>query len=155
MKLLRHGVAALVIFSVLISLFLSIHGAFIENYSLTEGDIKNPVFGFGDGNNQTGNIATQLKNLNIIKGIDSIARGISELNPSISTTFDILGGAAAIGIGVIQAVIGLITFPYAITNIIVFTFYGNEIAAEVAGLAVLIAVYVGFIIVSAYLKHDV
>ena len=67
----------------------------------------------------------------------------------------IVGGLAAAGIGALQTVFGLITAPIEIVNIIV-AYYGGGLPAKiVTNLVLLVIVYVGFLLLSAYLRHDV
>jgi hypothetical protein len=150
-KLLRHHVAGYVLFAVLISLCITIYNAIDENYDLTKGDTKSFEL---DGDSESGNIMEQLDRMQLIQGVSEISAGISQLTPGGMTKVDILGGLASLAIGVLRSVVGLVIFPYQIVNILL-TFYAGEIPGVIGGLVAMIMVYIGFILLSAYLGKDV
>lgn len=145
MKLLRHPVAALVLFSVLLSLLITIYNdGLVENYDITEGDLR-----------EEKNIAEQLSELNLVEGVAEIGAGIAELSPGSASSIDILGGLASVGLGALKTVAGLGTAPYSITTIIL-GYYAGDIPGIIGGVLVTIVfVYIGFILLSAYLRSDV
>lgn len=146
-KLLRNGVAALILFSVLTGLLLTAYSSLEDNYGIVDGDIK--TIG-----STTGNIADQFRELNLIEGVVEIQNGILEVRTAGGNLFDIAGALGTIGIGLTKVITGLLTAPYGIVAIIV-TFYAGEIPGVLAGLVSMIVVYIGFILISAYLKKDV
>lgn len=146
MKLIRHGVGGLVIFTILVVLMLNFFEPFKEDYNLNEIDVKNL-------NGTTGNIFEQLKAINIIEGVTAISNGIILIKPPSGTQFDILGGLASVAIGVLKTITGLITLPFEIIGII-FEYY-TGLPSIIAQLGLLIVVYVGFILLSGYLRKDV
>ena len=89
MKLLRHPVAALIILAVLIGLCVNIYGSFQENYSFTKGDVKTL------SNHTTGNIMDQLKDMNLISGVNSINTAIANLKTPGASLTDIIGALAS------------------------------------------------------------
>ena len=145
MELLRHPVAALVLFSVLISLLVTIYtDGLVENYDITEGDLEGGK-----------NIVEQLSELNLVEGVAGIGAGIAKLSPGSASSIDILGGLASVGLGALKTVAGLATAPYSITAIIL-GYYAGDIPGIVGGILVTIVfVYIGFILLSAYLRKDV
>lgn len=151
MNLLRHGVASLIIFVSLIGIIITIHDGLQKSYGFTDDDVKT-VTNF-DGITTTGNIMDQFESMLIMKSINSIERSLVGLTSG--NFVDLVGGLATAGIGVLQAVLGLITAPLEIIYII-SEFYGGKIpAAIITGLAGLVSVYAFFILLSAYLKKDV
>lgn len=147
MKKLRHPVAALILFSVLITLCINIYTGLEENYEIEKGDIHTVE------NITTGNIADQFKAMNLIQGINGISNAIMKISAP-GNLLDLLGGLAAAGLGTLKTVIGIITIPYEIVHVII-TFYAGEVPGIIGGLIAMIVVYAGFIMLSAYLRHDV
>lgn len=154
MKLLRHGVASLVVFSLLVLSFISVYDGFDDKYTFV--DKQNETLGNVNGYNLTsGNIMQQFKEMNLIEGINDIQTGIVKLTAG-DTPFDVLGGLSASAIGFSKIVTGLLTAPFTILSIIV-TYYGGNIipAYAIAGFSTLVAVYIFFILLSAYLRSDI
>lgn len=149
MKLLRHPVAALVLFATLIGLCLTIYSGFEEGYGLSEGDVKT-IEG-----RTTGNIMEQFKSMNLISGISQIKSGIMEIKPpkGSGVQFDLLGGLASVGVGTLKSIVGLVTTPFEIVAIVLE--YYVQIPAIITELVMMVVVYVGFILLSVYLKSDV
>ena len=148
MKLIRHLVASLIIFSVLVICFVNIYNGYQDGYSFEDGDVKTI-------NETTGNVMEQLQSLTIISSITTITEGLVNIKPSGASLTDIIGGLAAVGIGVLGTVVGVLIFPYQIVNRITAFYFGSIPGGIITGLLLLISVYVGFIVVSAYLKHDI
>jgi len=144
MKTLRHPVAALVIFAVMISLILGAYDGLKQSYGFSE-DSESQVDGF--------NIARSLNQLTIVTGINETMSSVYELSSPTATSFDVLGALASAGIGVVKTIGGLIIFPVQITSIIVQ--YYEIPGIIITGFAVLIVVYIAFILVSAYLRSDI
>ena len=156
MNKIRHGVAALVIFAFIISIFIFTYDGLEENYNITKGDVKtmNITTINGTKEQHSGNIVDQFKEMNLIEGISQIESGIAKLSPGSASNFDILGGIAAVGVGALKSIFGLLTAPYSIVRIIL-GYYAGDIIGMIGGLVVLVGVYVGFILLSAYLKEQV
>ena len=158
MKLIRHWVASFVIFAIIVGLFITIYDfGLVDGYGVVEGDIQTLTYGnssYGGSRNVTGNIIEQFKEMNLIEGITEISNAIQGIgnpgNPS-----DLLGSLALLGIGVLKTVTGLLTAPYTIGAIIVTYYSGNELAGVFSGIGLMLAVYVFFILLSAYLRSDV
>ncbi len=152
MKLLRHPVASLVLFAVAVTLLINIYVDIESSYGITKGDVRS-LNVTDDYVLTEGNIMEQFQSMNLIEGMNDIEQAIRDLRAG--TGFgDILGGLAGAGIGVVKTVVGLITAPYAIVNIIV-TYYAGQIPGVLAGLITMIVVYVFFILLSAYLRSDI
>jgi len=149
MKLLRHPVASLVLFAALIGLCIAIYDGFEEGYGTTRGDTKNIT------GRTTGNIMEQFESMNLISGISQIKSGIMAINPpkGSGVQFDILGGLASVGVGTLKSVIGLVSTPFEIVGIVLE--YYVQIPAILTELVMMVVVYVGFILLSVYLKSDV
>jgi len=150
--LIRHGVAAGLVFAVLVSLCITIYTQGLEDeYNVTAGDQM--VVNL-DGEEETGNIMEQLKRTNLIEGVSQIDAGIAQLGTAGFSALDILGGLASVGVGALKTILGLLTAPYTIVRI-VLGFYAGSIPGIIGGLVSMFAVYAVFILLSAYLKKDV
>lgn len=144
MKYLRHGVAALVIFAVLIGLCVTMYDSLVDDYGVipqSEAQV--------DGKN----IGEALDNLLILKGLNKSVEVAAKLNPPEGADADIWGAIAAVGVGFLELVFGLVVFPVQITNVIV-QFYSIP-PKIVAGFILITVVYLIFILISAYNKGDV
>ena len=145
MNMVRHGVAALVLFVVLIGLFITFTTPFYDEYGLNNTDER-------EYNEKTGNIMYHFDNMIIIDGIRGISEDIISLqNPS--NLLDIAGSLIGVGLGVLKTIAGLITLPYEILRI-TLTFY-TDIPPVFLDIFFMIVVYVAFILLSAYLRKDV
>ena len=151
MKLLRHPVAAMILLATLVSLLIPVYKALETGYGITESDTKTITSGT-TGNTTTGNIMEQFENLRLINGISGISASITKITTG-SNVIDLLGGLAGVGLGTLKTVLGLITIPYDIAHIL-STFYGTGFP-NLYGIVAMIVVYVGFILLSAYLRKDV
>lgn len=152
MKLLRHPVAAMVLFAVLLSLLIPVYKELEKNYGIEETDTGTYTPITEGGETTTGNIAEQLKGIGLIEGLSSISSSIEDIAAG-SSILDLLGGLAGAALGILKSVLGLITIPYDIGNII-SNFYGSSFP-QLTGIIMMIVVYVGFILLSAYLRKDV
>jgi len=148
MKTIRHLVAGFVLFAVLIGLLINAYTGLEVEYNITRNDTK--VI-----NGTSGNIVEHLRDLNLLQGISDLQVGIQQLSPSTGTQFDVLGGLASVGVGSLKVISGVVTTPFEIVNIIT-TFYAGEVPGIIAtSLAMIVVVYVGFVLLSAYLGKDV
>ncbi len=151
MKLLRHPVAAMILLATLIGLLIPVYKALESGYGITESDTKEITLQ-SSGETNTGNILEQFENLRLINGISDISAAITKITTG-SNVVDLLGGLAGVGLGTLKTVLGLITIPYDIVNII-SVFYGADFP-QLNGIVAMIVIYVGFILLSAYLRKDV
>jgi hypothetical protein len=145
MKTLRHPAAAFLIFALLTTLFTTVYNGAMDIYDVEQEQLK-------DGEN----IGERLQNLGLIEGIDDISKAIEDLkNTKLSplSTFDILGSLASVGAGILKVVGGIVTLPISILGIIVPFFQIPGIVTTIIG--GLVVLYIGFIILSAYLRSDV
>ena len=148
MKTIRHLVAGFVLFAVLIGLLINAYTGLEVEYNITRNDTK--VI-----NGTSGNIVEHLRDLNLLQGISDLQVGIQQLSPSTGTQFDVLGGLASVGVGSLKVISGVVTTPFEIVYIIT-TFYAGEVPGIIAtSLAMIVVVYVGFVLLSAYLGKDV
>ena len=151
MKLLRHPVAAIFLFAVLINLLIPVYDALVSGYGIEETDTITYTSITSKGAT-TGNIAEQLKGIGLIEGIADITASIQNI-ASGASIIDLLGGLAGAALGILKSVLGLITIPQDIGNIL-FEFY-PAVFPPLTGIIMMITVYVGFILLSAYLRKDV
>ncbi len=152
MKLLRHPVAAMVLLATLISLLIPVYKALETGYGITDSGIKTAVN--ETGGEFTGNIIEHFDNIRLVDGLSSISSSITKIATG-SNVLDLVGGLAGAALGILKSVLGLITIPYDIINILLL-FYGTTIPiARLGGIVMMIVVYVGFILLSAYLRKDV
>lgn len=145
---LRHAAASLVIFTALVVLYTSVYGSLADAYSFNNQDLQSY-------NGTTQGILEHLENVNVVGGINYLEQGVLKLQPPTGSSTDILGGLASVGIGAVKIIIGIITIPYEIVNIIL-TFYAGGIPGVIGGiLTEMIVIYVGFILLSLYLRKDI
>ena len=152
MKLLRHPVAAMILLATLIGLLIPVYNALETGYGITDSGIKTAVN--ESGGEFTGNIIEHFEKINLISGITGITANVEEIAAG-SGVLDIVGGLAGAALGILKSVLGLLTIPYEITNILLL-FYGTSIPmAQISGIVMMIVVYTGFILLSAYLRKDI
>ena len=139
---IRSMVFSFAIFMSLITLVISSWEGVSEGYDVQEENLQ-------DG--QT--IFQKLKGLNLIKGINVLSAGITQV-VSLGSGLDILGGLALVASGALQTIGGIVLFPLQIFGFIT-GFYGDIFPAEVGILAGFFAVIaVGFILLSAKLGFE-
>ena len=154
MKLLRHPVAAMVLLATLIGLLIPVYRALETGYGITDSGIKTSLNATTGEEDFTGNIIEHFENMNLISGLSGISSSITKIATG-SNVLDLLGGLAGAALGILKSVLGLITIPYEIVNILLL-FYGTSMPiAQLGGIVMMIIVYVGFILLSAYLRKDV
>jgi len=151
MKTIRHPVAGMVIFVVLVSLCVLIYSDFEDYYGIESGDDKMLNV---SGSVGTGSIMYQLNRTIIMDGINEIAKNVLEIKPptSITATFDLVGALAGVGIGFVKTLVGLVTIPFEITGIII-AYYSELPSGIITILLAVIVVYVAFILLSLYLNR--
>lgn len=142
MKFLRHPVAALVIFAVLVSLTVSIYQGMQVKYDVQDNYTVDGV-----------NIMDRFNNLGIITSMNQTVSSVYELRSPTASPFDILGALASAGVGVLKIIGNLLVLPLQILGIVLDYFHIPPILQ--AGLGVLIAIYIAFIILSAYLRSEI
>jgi len=149
-KLARHFVGGFVVIAALASIFLFLYSGISDSYDLTDNAMQ-----YSNETGQTGNIMYQLNEMNFVEGINQFMASIADLQQPTASGFDILGALASVGIGIIKIIFGTMTLPYSVISIIT-TYYANEVAGVVFGMVAQMAiVYLGFILLSAYLRSDV
>jgi len=137
---LRHYVAGLIIFACLISLYSAFYIGIETNYNITRD------------NSSGSNIMESIEDINIISNINSTATNFYKLsNPT--NTFDLLGAMALTGYGVVKIVGSTITLPIEIIGVITSFYYIPPIISTIIG--ILVILYIGFILVSIYMKEKV
>ena len=149
MKYLRHGVAALVLLSVIIGLYVNMYSGIEQGYDITVGDLQ-----YSNQTGQTDSIINQLNNLSLMEGISELQAGVNDLKAP-TNPLDVLGGLASVGTGFIKTTVGLITIPFTVTYIILDYYAGSIPASIVTGLLMMIVVYVAFILISVYVRDKV
>lgn len=140
MTRLSHPVASLVIVAVLATLLVTIFTGMEEDYDIQRNFTVN---------NQT--IMEEIKNVNILESMNDTLTSVYKLaNPNENFFFDIVGGLAGTAVGVIKVIGTLITLPFELI-MISYKYYHLETVIAI-GLSVLIVIYVGFKILTAYLR---
>jgi len=150
MSKLRHQVASFAIMAVLIGLLVTVWGGFRHGY-----DLSNVEDRLGSTNTSYHNMTVMeaLDGLLLMEGVSKATEGVTRIT-SPTETFDLLGGLAAAGIGLLQTIGGVLAFPYQITTII-NSFYGTAIPPALIQLIVVLAgIYIFFIILNAYVKSE-
>jgi len=144
--MIRHPVAALVVMAFFFGLFIQAYDGFQDAYGFQETDTR-------DVNGTDMNIMESMRSLNLVSGIAELQAGIQDLNPPAGSEQDILGGLASVAIGSLKSIVGLVTTPFEVVGIMVQ--YYTEIPAIITEIVMILIVYVGFILISAYLRYDV
>lgn len=145
---LRNAVASLVLFTALIVLYTEAYGSLSDAYSFTNQDLQTY-------NGTSNGILDHMRQINVVEGINDLEQGVLKLQPPSGSSTDILGGLASVGIGAVKLILGLITIPYEIARIII-TFYAGEVPGVIGGIMTqLVVIYVGFILLSLYLRKDI
>lgn len=144
MNKLRHIVAGLVIVALLAGLLVTAYNGMTDTYDVVpdQASLKNNV-----------SVMERINNMNIIEQINQTQTGVYKLSNPTGTTFDIIGSLQSVGIGFLGVVGGIITLPFEITSIILE--YYPIPALIITALMVILVIYVGFIILSAYLKTEI
>ena len=137
---LRHYVAGLIIFAGLISLYSAFYLDIETNYNITRDNVTDD------------NIMESIEDINIISSINETATNFYKLsNPT--NTFDLLGAMALAGYGVIKIIGSTITLPIEIIGVVTTYYYIPPIVSTILG--ILVILYIGFILVSIYMKEKV
>lgn len=142
MNLIRHYVGALVILTLLFSLFGGAYSSFKIHYGFTDTYT---------GTNGTMNIADRIEGMGIIQSLDTFTEGVfSVLNPS--DVGDIIGGLMATAFGALGLLFGLFMLPVEIIGVISGFYYVPPIVSVAIGTLVLI--YLGFIYLSSRARSE-
>lgn len=150
METIRNPTVAFVIFAILVGLLFTFYQGLEDNYDIQEDDLKDY-----EGDAATGeqtSIITKLKNLNLIQGVSELQEGIQKLTTP-ANPLDILGGLAAVGTGVLRIIGGIVLLPLEI--ILALTAHYQIPSPITTGIGAMFTIYIGFLILSAYLRHRV
>lgn len=143
MKYLRHLVAGIALFGILVTLVLNgING--IDSAYGTPGDLNDPT---GSGLN----IFEAMNNLLIVQGLDDLVSVFSPSTPGNEQ--DIVGSLLTGALGAIRTLSGMFTFPFEVGYIVLE--YYNIPPIIINGILSLMVVYIAFILISAKLGSDV
>ena len=145
MNLIRHGVAGLILFAVLIGLFIGFYDGIEHNYDVPKDTTTI------QGVETTDSVADRIQNLNILEGVESITNAFQTQN--LQSLTDILGALATGGIGLLLTLLGIFTFPFEIGSILT-SFYGIP-PILINGLLIAMCSYIAFILISAYTRGEV
>ena len=139
---LSNAVASLIIFVILLGLVVTSYNNFqnANGYNITT-----------NGNETL--MISELNNLSIIKNMNESFQSVYELKTSSGSSMDILGALASAGVGVIKGIGGLLIFPFQIASII--KQYYNIPSILVNGLLIILVIFIGFKIISAYIQQEV
>lgn len=143
MRYLRHLVAGIAIFGILVTLFLSGVNGISDAYGTPE-DLNDP-------SERGQNIFEAMNDLLIIRGLDDM---VSIFEPSTpGNEADIVGSLVTGALGAIRTISGMFTFPFEIGYIILE--YYNIPPIVINGFLALMVVYIAFILISAKLGSDI
>lgn len=145
MRYIRELSGALILFGIIIGLFVMVNNGIQSNYN-----IPDTTYELSDGTTTTDTIGDKLNNLNIIQGLDDLKEAFQKIK--LGNMVDILGGLATGGIGLLLTLLGMVTFPFEIANII--SNYYNLPPIFLNGILALMISYVAYIIISAYTRGD-
>jgi len=145
----KNWVGSFILFTVLTVLLIGYYQGIEDGYGIIKGDQQ-----FSNVTNSTGNIVDQFQEMNLIEGVTEINAAIEKIgNPG--STFDLLGGLAAIGLGVLKTILGLITAPISIASIIGTFYFGQIPGIILAGVVALTMVLIAFKLLEAYVRSEV
>jgi len=134
---LRKIIESFVILYVLIILVVGIFNGIGDSYNLIEQNLQDDK-----------NIFQKLAELNLIAGINDLTIGIQRLG-ELSNPLDLVGALALSGMGALQIVGGVVTFPLEIFGIIT-GFYDNIIPPIITQFfGIMIVLIIAFIILKA------
>lgn len=142
---LKGIMSSMIIFAVLVILVVNFWADYRVSYDLadTEEELQDGM-----------TIFEKLNTLNLLQGINRLKTGIEKITSIGSADFDILGGLATSGIGVLQTIGGIVTFIPQIAAIIMgfYPILIPEIIPTLIGLTVVISIAV--LLISAKLGFD-
>jgi len=144
MKYLRHYVAGLILFAVMVGLLIPVYQGFQEGYGF-EMDVNAQYNGYN-------NTMEALQGLNIVNGFNSFTTGITAiLNPAATT--DLMGALKSTALGALEGIWGVVTFPH---NILIIVGAALRIPPIIiTGFEVIILLYISFILISIKLGWEV
>lgn len=138
---LSNIVAGFAVFAFLVIIVVSMWNGFKENYDLTDTDTKNNT-----------NVGDRLNEINALRGIERIITATHSSEAPTGSTADVLGSLASAGVGVVQFSGGVLTAPVEIFGAITDFYYIPPVVP--IALAILLTIYVGYIIIAAYLGRS-
>lgn len=149
MKNFRQPVAASALAVLLIALAIGIYHGFGEGDGLEERYGLTPTI---SGEDQTLIQTINLNSTTLMTSINGLSEDISDL-AGASNALDLVGNLLSSGLGIIKTVFGIIIF---IPETLIQVLAAYNVPEVVGGILVaLVSVYIGFILVSAYLQREV
>lgn len=160
MKLLRHPIAALVIFAILVSLCVTIYAGLQESYDVVEtgtqviapGELNLTNTTHYNYNENATSVMGALSGLTIIESINDLQTKIERIAAPTNLA-DLVGALMGSGLGIVKLIWGVFTFPIEIMNIILKFYYVPPII--IGGINVMIFIYLAFIVLSLYVKGEI
>lgn len=143
MNSLRYPVVATFVFTLVVSLLVTIYGGLEEEYGVIPQAVNDQGYDVMDALNQT----------NMIAGSNDILAAISDFTAPNANAFDILGALATGAIGALQIVGGIITFPAEIIGIVTGFYYIPPILTVMV--PIIFSFLILMILISAKLGKDV
>lgn len=141
---LRHPVAAFAILGGFFVLFASIYASLSDQYGFSPDDLDE----------QGNTVIQRLNNLNLLQGLQRIVNAIASLKDIKFTNIaDLVGNLASAGTAILQIIAGIVLLPLELFGALTDFFTIPPIISTIMG--AIIAVYIFFIILSAYLRHDI
>jgi hypothetical protein len=157
---LSHYTAGFVLFAVLVGLLVQFYdNGLVENYDITKGDTRSGVTitDFENTDNTTtlqeGNIVDQFKQMNLIEGINKFSEGFLALT-KVTNVIEFVGALVMAGLGALQTIVGVFTLPFSIVSVITAYYGGSAPMGIIGGLASMVLVYGGFLIISIKVGRD-
>jgi len=141
METIKNPGAAIILMGILIGLTLGIYNGFEDNYGVESTDLQ-----------EGKTVIQRLNDLNLIQGMEKLTEGIAKL-VTPANPLDLVGGLAAAATGTLQTIGGIVTFIPDIFLIII-DYYVIPSPITV-GIGAIFSMYLGFLILSAYLRHRV
>lgn len=143
MKTIRQSINALIFFSILVGLVFTVYSSVGNTYDIST-DAYDP-----SGNNVS--IGESFSNLRVIEGLDGIVSVFVPASPGNKA--DIVGNLIIGGLGALNTILGVLTLPYEIGNILIVYYSFNAIFIN--GLIAVFYSTIAFILISTKTGSDV
>jgi len=145
MNNVRQPAIGFMVFMMFVGLVGIIYGGLESEYGIVTSE---------EMMNGTQNMAEALEALDLTDNIVELANNVVGI-VTPSNPFDVLGSLAASGIGVLQLLFDITTYPVSIINVVT-VFYGAYIPTPILSfIKVIFIVAIAFILLSVILKRDV
>jgi len=135
-------VSSFIVFSVICGLFLGFYDGLRAEYGFVPNDV--------DENGES--VMSQLYDIQIIAGINNSVSAVHKIKPPTGAKADILGALASAGLGVLQLITGVISFPVEIVGVVTGFYYVPPIVS--VGICLMFMIYISFMLLEDYRRKS-